>query len=148
MSSSTPQALVAVTSQLWHNRLSHPNAKILSFLRSNKLLILDFRFKPSFCKGCALGKSTHLPFERNKIDAAAPFTLIHSDVWMSPTISVSGFRYYVLFIDDYSRYSWIFPMKRKSEVFTHFKSFLATIKNIFKKSIKYFQSDGGTEYVN
>lgn len=68
---------------------------------------------------------------------------------MSTVNSISGFRYYVLFTDDYSRYSWIYPMKRKSEVvFYHFQTFVAMTKNIFNTNIKFLQSDGGTEYVN
>ncbi|KAI5336302.1 hypothetical protein L3X38_015569 [Prunus dulcis] len=67
---------------------------------------------------------------------------------MSSIPSVSGFRYYVLFTDEFSRYSWIYPMKTKSEVFTHFKTFTAMIQNIFNSSIKFLQSDNGTEYVN
>ena len=96
-----------------------------------------------------MAKSTHLPFSTsNEISAISPFFLVHSDVWMSPVRSVSGFRYYVLFTDDFTRYSWIYPMRQKSEVFSHFQTFLAMVKNIFNSSIKYFQSDSGTEYVN
>ncbi|CAL2265123.1 unnamed protein product [Prunus armeniaca] len=67
---------------------------------------------------------------------------------MSPVTSVTGFRYYVLFTDEYSRYSWIYPMRRKSEVFSHFQKFVAMVKNIFGTSVKYLQSDNGMEYVN
>lgn len=67
------------------------------------------------------------------------FDLVHSDVWQSPVLSVSGFKYYVLFTDDYARYTWIYPVRRKSEVLTLFRTFLAFIKitlvvlyNLFK----------------
>ncbi|KAI5343890.1 hypothetical protein L3X38_011766 [Prunus dulcis] len=71
-----------------------------------------------------------------------------SHLWMSPVVSVSGYRYYVLFIDDYTRYSWIFPMRLKSEVFGHFSTFAMYVKTQFSLSIKQFQSDGGKEYDN
>lgn len=59
------------------------------------------------------------------------------------------FRLQVLCItDDFTRYTWIYPMRRKSEVPTHLQTFLAFITNDFRKSLKYFQSDSGTEYVN
>lgn len=144
--SSSPQALAAISSTVWHNRLGHPSSSVLRRLGS--LFGSSFHNSSFFCKGCALGKSTQLPFESNKNHYSFPFSLIHSDVWMSTVSSASGFRYYVLFTDDYSRYSWIYPMRRKSEVLTHFQTFLTMIKNIFNASVKYFQSDGGTEYVN
>ena len=67
---------------------------------------------------------------------------------MSFVVSTSSFKYYVLFTDEYSRYSWIYPMRLKSEVFTHFRNFTNMVRNLFNSSVKIFQSDGGTEYVN
>ncbi|KAF5199311.1 Retrovirus-related pol polyprotein from transposon tnt 1-94 [Thalictrum thalictroides] len=67
---------------------------------------------------------------------------------MSPVLSVSGYRYYVLFTDDFTRYTWIFPMRNKNEVLTHFQTFLDRVRNIFNSTTHYFQSDGGGEYVN
>ena len=146
-----PQAFTAssLPSTLWHSRLGHPSHKVLSYLGSHKFLSSDFRVSKTFCKGCALGKSTHLSFSlSNKISSHAPFDLVHSDVWQSSVPSVSGFKYYVLYTDDYTRYSWLYPMRRKSEVLTHFQTFLAFIKTHFAGSLKNLQSDGGTEYVN
>lgn len=54
---------------------------------------------------------------------------------MSLVPSVSGFHYYVLYNDDFSCYSWIYPMKRKSEVFDHFKTFVSMIHNLFHATI-------------
>lgn len=47
-----------------------------------------------------------------------------------------------------TRFSWIFPIRHKSEVFTHFQNFLAFVENRFSTTIKYFQSDGGKAYDN
>ena len=50
--------------------------------------------------------------------------IVHSDVWRpTQTATFGGCRYYVLFIDDFSRHSWIYPMRNKSEVFGHFQKF-------------------------
>ncbi|KAL5703600.1 hypothetical protein ACHQM5_022129 [Ranunculus cassubicifolius] len=150
LAKAVPLALAATSesSTLWHNRLGHPSNRVMHFLSSNNLLSSNFKFQHKFCKSCALGKSTHLPFEINREHASSPFYLVHSDVWMSPVTSVSGFRYYVLFTDDYSRFTWVYPMRRKSEMPSHFENFLNLIKNQFNTTIKLFQSDGGTEYVN
>lgn len=67
---------------------------------------------------------------------------------MSLVPSVSGLHYYVLYNDDFSCYSWIYPMKRKSEVFDHFKTFVSMIHNLFHATIIVLQSDSGTAYVN
>ena len=53
----------------------------------------------------------------------SPFQLIHFDVWQSLVLSHHGYKYYVSFIDDYSRFTWIYPMRRKSEVYELFTKF-------------------------
>jgi hypothetical protein len=63
-------------------------------------------------------------------------------------MSVDGFRYYVSFVDECTRYSWIFPMINKGEVysiFVHFHTFLVTQ---FSATLRIFQSDGGGEYIS
>ena len=54
---------------------------------------------------------------------------------MSST-SLIGFEYYIMFIDDYSRKTWIYFLKAKSEVFEEFKEFKALIENLSDKKIK------------
>ena len=67
------------------------------------------------------------------------FELIHSDVWgPSPIASISGSRYFVIFIDDYSRYSWIFPMKSRFEILPIYNNFAKMVKTQFSKRIKTF----------
>ena len=75
--------------------------------------------------------------------------LIHSDVCgpMSST-SLSGFEYYITFIDDFSRKTWIYFLKAKSEVFEKFKEFKALIENLSDKKIKILRSDNGGEYTS
>jgi hypothetical protein len=68
-------------------------------------------------------------------------------MWMSPVVYVSGYRYYILFTDDYTRYSWIFPMRLKSEVFGHFSTFAMYVKTRFSLSIKQFQSNRGRNMI-
>ncbi|KAK3014360.1 hypothetical protein RJ639_009082 [Escallonia herrerae] len=72
---------------------------------------------------------------------------IHSDVW-GPIkhISNGGARYFVTFIDDFSRKVWVYFMKHKSEVFNMFKQWKARVENQTGKKLKYFRSDNGMEY--
>ena len=62
--------------------------------------------------------------------------------------SLSRYVYYVSFIDDFSRKTWIYFMKKKDKVFNKFKEFKALIDNHTKKKIKTFQSDNGREFMS
>ena len=62
--------------------------------------------------------------------------------------SINVFKYYVLFIDHYTRFTWIYLLKSKSEVFTKFVQFKPMIENQFSTKIKVFRSDGGGEYTS
>ena len=99
------------------------------------------------CKGCALGKNTKKPFSRSKNRSKELLDLIHSDIcgpMSSP--SLSGCLYYVLFIDDHSRKSWIYLFKAKSETFDKFKEFKALIKNQTGRHIHILRSYNRGEY--
>ena len=83
-------------------------------------------------------------FPNSQFVATSPFELVHSDLWgPAPINSVDGFRYYVLFIDHYTRFTWLYLLKSKSEVFTKFTHFKAMIETPFSAKIKIFRSDGG-----
>ena len=73
--------------------------------------------------------------------------LIHSDVCgPMPSTSLSGFEYFIIFIDDYSRKTWIYFLKAKNEVFEKFKECKVQIENILDKRIKTLRSENGGEY--
>ena len=67
-------------------------------------------------------------------------------MWSNVINSLSGYVYYVSFIDDFSRKTWIYFMKNKDEVFSKFKEFKALIENHIEKKIKTFQSYNGGEF--
>lgn len=78
-----------------------------------------------------------------------PLELLHLDVWgpsSSPTIS--GFQFYLVLVDDYSWYSWLYLLKNKSDVFIVFSKFKVQVENQFSTTIKVIRSDGGDEFVN
>jgi transposase InsO family protein len=64
------------------------------------------------------------------------------------TTSLSGYVYYVSFIDDFSHKTWIYFLKTKSEVFNKFKEFKALVENISEKKIKILRSDNGGEFTS
>ena len=63
---------------------------------------------------------------------------------MSPT----GFRYFVTFVDDYSRTTWLYLMKNRSKLFSHFRAFCAKIHTQFHVSVQNLRSDNAKEYVS
>ena len=96
------------------------------------------------CKGCAKGKNIKNPFPKSETKTKGTLELIHSDVCgpMSST-SLSGFEYYITFIDDYSRKTWIYFLK-----FEKFKELKALIENLSDKKIKTLRSDNGGGYAS
>ena len=100
-------------------------------------------------KGSAKGKNMKNPFPKSETKTKGMLEFIHSDVCgpMSST-SLSGFEYYITFIDDYSRKTWIYFLKAKSEVFEKFKEFKALIENLSHNRIKTLRSDNGGEYTS
>ena len=99
------------------------------------------------CTSCQLGKQSALSFNNSESISNSIFELIHSDVWEpSPVASIGGSRYFIVFIDDYSRYSWIFPMKSRYEILPIYSNFAKMVETQFSKCIKIFRSDNALEY--
>eukprot|EP00253_Pinus_taeda_P012749 PITA_12749 len=99
--------------------------------------------------GCALGKNTKRPFGSNASRSKEILDLTHSDVCgpMTPK-SLGGHLYYVTFIDDHSRKTWVYLMKTKDEVFTKFPEFKVEMENLTERRIKLLRSDSGGEYTS
>ena len=98
------------------------------------------------CEACQMGKQARHAFPRNAKVSNRTFEVIHSDVWTTKVASLGGCHYYVSFIDDHTRKVWVYFMKHKSEVFSHFKAFKAMVEKEKGMQIKVLRSDGGGEY--
>ena len=98
------------------------------------------------CDSCQRAKSRQLPYAKYCNVSTAPLELIHSDVWGPAPVSVGRHTYNVSFIDDYSRYTWIYLLKKKSDVFQVFKNFQSLVERKFDKKILSMQTDWGREY--
>ncbi|GJZ25183.1 ribonuclease H-like domain-containing protein, partial [Tanacetum coccineum] len=144
---SYPQAFL-VGQQTWHQRLGHPGSEVLRSLVSNNLISCNKTQSSVLCHACQLGKHVRLPFSLSETIVKAPFDIIHSDLWTSPLTSVSGIKYYVLFLDHFSHYLWVYPLRHKSDVLSKFIHFRAYVKNHFNCDIKSLQCDHGGEFDN
>jgi hypothetical protein len=73
---------------------------------------------------CQFGKQTKLPFNNNDSFSSAPFDLVHFDVWGFFLFTIDGgSRYFVIFVDDYSRFTWIYMLKHRSDLVPIFQTF-------------------------
>lgn len=91
---------------LWHWHLGHPHAYLLKSIMDHLHVPFTERNKVEFCETCQFGKLHQGSFPSSPTKSTSPFELILADVWGSTPISYStGFSYYLLFVDDFSRYS-------------------------------------------
>ena len=92
---------------------------------------------------------SQLPFSHSCTHATEPLQLVHSDVWgPAPITSINGTRYYVSFIDDFSKFTWFFPLKHKSQVLSTFVHFKSTLENLLNYKLKVLRTDCGGEYTD
>lgn len=146
------QANVAIkifTLLQWHEMLSHQNVQyVRSYLKHMRIPFTDTKNK-FFCEACIYGKQHREPFTSSTTKTTKPGQLIHSDVCgPMEENSLGGKRYFVIFKDDYSSYTYVYFMSQKSEVKNKFELFLNTVKNQLNVSVVTLRSDCGLEYKN
>ena len=131
---------------LWHKRLGHISKRRMERLVSNEILdplnFTDF----NDCINCIKGKQTNKRrFEANR--SLDVLELIHTDICGPfPTSAWNGQQYFITFIDDFSRYGYIYLISEKSQSLDVFKNFKAEVENQLNKRIKSVRSDRGGEY--
>ncbi|RVW77227.1 Retrovirus-related Pol polyprotein from transposon TNT 1-94 [Vitis vinifera] len=143
-SPSSPAACISTEAPLLiHSRLGHP-----SLSKFQKMVPHFSTLSSLTCESCQLGKHTRVSFpKRLNNRAKSPFELVHTDVWgPCQTTSTLGFQYFVTFIDDYSRCTWLFLMKNRAELFSIFQKFFVEIQTEFNVSIQVLRSNNAREY--
>ena len=111
--------------------------------------LLAIKTSNGICKGCIVGKHPEHKFDRGKESHAKSILgLIHYDIsGPIPTMSMSGSRYVLTFINDFSIYTCVFFLKKKSEVLERFIEFKAMVENATGRKIKYLRYDNGGDYI-
>ena len=88
-----------------------------------------------------------MPFGASSISCTKPLEIIYIDVWgPAPIISYDHYRYYVIFADHFTKYTWLYPLKHKSDVTFIFERFKTIVENYFATTIQTVYSNGGGEY--
>lgn len=136
----------------WHKKTGH-----MSFPNLNKLIISKCALglpeklneEQLQCEICLESKMANLPFKNIRWQAKRPGEIIHSDV-CGPfkQTGYKGEKYFCTFVDDYSKFSIVQPIKSKSEVFASFKESSSFFLNRTGNTIKELRCDNGKEYIN
>jgi hypothetical protein len=100
------------------------------------------------CHTCQLGRHSRLPFSTSTSRAVQAFDLVHCDLWTSSVLSLSGYKYYLVILDDYSYFLWSFPLRLKSDTFTTLTHFFAWVSTQFQRPVRALQCDNGREFDN
>lgn len=115
---------------LWHQRLGNPSGVVLSKLNNTSAIQLSSTPTTSLCHDCQLGKHVKLPFQSSNRVSSKPLALVHYDVWgPAPVTSLEGYKYYIVFIDDFSRFHWIYLITTKTDALKCFQHLKAVNEN-------------------
>jgi len=152
---------------LWHQRLGHAaHASILQMEQHHMVDGIDIAGRscggepgtadvphdePRFCVACIEGKQHAAPISSKTVAAraTAPLELVHTDV-VGPmqTLSHDGCAYFVSFVDDYSRCTWVSCIKQKSDVAAVFKAWRTHVEMQSGRKVKILRSDNGGEFMS
>ena len=132
-----------LSSSQWHRRLGHPYSTVVNRVIHDYGLSFVSDHNNSVCDACQMGKTHQLPFYASNNVGSSPLELIHSDVWGPALVSADGYKYYVSFIDSYSKFTWVYLLKRKSDVTSVFIRFRTQVERSLDRKIICIQSDWG-----
>ena len=134
---------------VWDRRLGHLGKKDLKrLLKRSKIDFSEDDLDEKVCGYCQMAKQTRTPFNKKARRAGRPFELVHTDICGPFPESIDGYKYFVTFTDDYTRYSCTFLLKKKSDVLEAFKRYIRRMKRQFGWKLRRFRSDNGGEYAS
>lgn len=136
-------------SKIWHRRLGHLNRKAMNILKDWSTGMDNFTRDDNICEVCVKAKDARKPFKSSMSQTNNKLELIHTDLCGPMEVgSLSGCKYLLTFVDDYTRKVYGYFLKEKSEVPDKFNEFKNLVENETGLRIKKIRSDNGKEYVN
>jgi hypothetical protein len=138
---------VRASTNTWHQRLGHPHPDLLKSMLSSFSLPVSNKSLNFSCTSCHMGKSSKLHLLPSSFKSTHVLDLIFCDVWGPASVnSFNGDSYFLLCVDHFTRYMWIFPLKHKSDVCITFKNFHAMVERQYQTKLKSVQTDWGGEF--
>ncbi|WVY99219.1 hypothetical protein V8G54_031370 [Vigna mungo] len=135
---------------LWHYRFGHLNFRSLCQLRDKDLVkgIPAFATPSKICECCAAGKQNRSAFKRHAPKRARQvLNVVHADVCGPFDVSsLGGNRYFLLFVDEFSRKLWVYLLKDKKETYNCFVKFCCMVERQSGQQIKVFRTNGEGEF--
>lgn len=136
----------------FHRLLGHVNFNYLTTLCKRKLVDgLPENLESEYlkCATCIESKMHNLPFENNRYRAKKILEIVHTDLnGPHKTTGYNGEKYFLTFVDDYSKAGMVYTIKTKDEVYTCFRDYINKVENLTGEKIKRLRCDNGTEYIN
>jgi hypothetical protein len=132
----------------WLDRLGHPSMRVIdSVVRENNLPSSSLEYnKESVCNACQQGKIHQLAFPKSTSVSTVPLELVHSSVWGPAPTYIGRKNYYVSFVDDFSKFTWVYLIRHKSKVFQVLRIFQKLVERTFNRKILGMQTNWGGEY--
>ena len=132
---------------IWHNRLGHVSKERMNLLSKESILPpLNHHEQDKTCIECAKGKLTNLR-KKGAIRSEKLLEIIHTDICGPfPVDTHDGFKYFITFTDDFSRYGYVYLITEKSKALEMFKIYKAEVENQLDSKIKVVRSDRGGEF--
>ncbi len=143
----------AADARVWHRRLGHTNPE---YVASTSKIVSNMEIGPgdtisicSDCEACIRGKMTRAPWNGAMMRAKDILEIIHIDICgpMEVTSATGSFRYFLLFIDDYSRWTVFAPLVQRSDAAKRLKDFIAVVENKKGRKIKTIHGDNASEFI-
>ncbi|KAL4303488.1 hypothetical protein GQ457_10G006770 [Hibiscus cannabinus] len=137
---------------LWHARLGHVNFHDLKVMGEKKLAVgVPLLSRPNkFCETCVISKHVRSPFPNQaNFRAEKPLKLLHADVCgpISPD-TLAGNKFFLLIVDDFTRWMWVYVLTAKSDSFQAFKKFKSLMENKTGYKIGTLRTDRGGEFLS
>ena len=131
---------------LWHCRLGHLSFGYLKKLQPQ--LFSGLNDREFHCDTCEMAKSHCISYSLSLNKSSEPFEVIRSNVWgLAKVPSISRARYFVTFIDECTRMTWVSLLIKRSDVCLAFQNFHKMTHTQYQKQICVWQSDNGIEFL-
>lgn len=137
---------------LWHRRYRHLSWNRLKVLQQKKMVegLPQFKAIQQVCEGCLVGRQHRDLFPKESIwRASKVLQVVHADICgsINPTLN-NNKRYLIIFINDYSRKTWVYFLIKKSKAFTTFKTYKAIVEKETRAFIRSLRTDRGGEFTS